>query len=119
MMLRLHAIALPFFLVITPAYAQETDASTGLVIADGWELIRENCVQCHSTAMVVQNAGSKATWRSRLNWMVETQGMEKLPADVETAILEYLAIHYGQKNATRRPGLAAELMPANPYPVDN
>jgi len=118
MLLRFIAATL-LLLIAATGLAQDTDLDTGLVIAEGWELVRENCVQCHSTAMVIQNAGSKSTWRSRLSWMVDTQGMAQLPAEVETAILEYLASHYGQKNATRRPGLPAGLMPANPYPVDN
>jgi mono/diheme cytochrome c family protein len=119
MLIRLFATVLLLLLTLNAGYSQDTDSTTGLIIAEGWELVRENCVQCHSTAMVIQNAGSKATWRSRLGWMVETQGMAQLPAEVEDAILDYLANHYGQKNITRRPGLAADLMPPNPYPVDN
>lgn len=119
MFYRLISILSLCALTLSASQAQDTDAATGLVMAEGWELVRENCVRCHSTAMVIQNSGSKATWRSRLNWMVETQGMNQLSADVEAAILEYLASHYGQKNATRRPGLAEELLPPNPYPTDN
>lgn len=119
MSFRLTSVLFLCALTLPAVQAQDTDADTGLIIAEGWELVRENCVRCHSTAMVIQNAGSKATWRSRLNWMVETQGMTELPSDVEAAIIDYLASHYGQKNATRRPGLAAELLPDNPYPTDN
>lgn len=119
MLTRLIAISLLLSLGASSVFAQETDASTGLIIAEGWDLVRENCAKCHSTAMVIQNAGSKATWRSRLSWMVDTQGMAKLPTAIEEQILDYLANHYGQKNATRRPGLAADLMPPNPYPTDN
>lgn len=106
-------------LTVLPAQAQETDTATGLLMADGWQSVRENCTRCHSSQLIVQNSGSLSTWRSRLRWMQDTQGMPALDTATETTILQYLTDNYGQKNATRRPGLAAELLPPNPYPVAN
>lgn len=106
-------------LTLTSVKAQETDAETGLVTAEGWQLVRENCTRCHSSQLVLQNSGSISTWRSRLRWMQDTQGMPPLDAATESRILQYLADNYGQKSASRRPGLSADLLPPNPYPVAN
>ncbi len=99
--------------------AQETDSATGLIVAEGWESVRGICLACHSAQLITQNAGNQAVWKSRINWMQETQGLQQLPAEVEASILEYLAEHYGPRQASRRASLASELMPANPYAVNN
>lgn len=47
--------------------------------------------------------------------MQDTQGLQLLATDEQEKILHYLAEYYGPEPATRRPALAAHLMPANPY----
>ncbi len=98
--------------------AQETDGATGLIIAEGWETVQSTCTECHSAQLITSNSGSEAVWKSRIIWMQETQGLRQLESAEETTILNYLSGHYGQKESSRRPGLAANLMPENPYPVD-
>lgn len=96
-----------------------TGPVSGLVEAAGWQAVQENCTECHSAQMIVQNSGSRAVWKSRILWMQETQGLGELSSDTENAILSYLATHYGQKEAGRRSGLAAHLMPTNPLESTN
>jgi hypothetical protein len=95
--------------------AQETDNATGLIVADGWQAVQENCTECHSPLLITQNSGSKTVWESRIRWMQETQGLQQLDEPVEETILAYLSSNYGQKESGRRASLPSSLMPENPY----
>ena len=97
--------------------AQEIDPITSLKMADGWQLVQANCTECHSAQIIVQNSGSSAVWLSRLRWMQETQGMDDLAEATEQQIVIYLATNYGPKASTRRPNLAAHLLPVYLLPV--
>jgi len=103
------------FLLCNTSYAQEVDAVTGLIQGQEWELVRTSCTSCHSAQLITQNSGSREVWLSRIEWMQETQGLQQLAPEVEEKILHYLADYYGPKPATRRPALAAHLLPVNPY----
>lgn len=98
-----------------PEIPAKVDRVTGLLIADGWELVQTNCTRCHSPQLIIQNSGNREVWQSRLSWMQETQGLEQFDAEVENSILDYLARNYAQKDPSRRASLEAELMPVNPY----
>jgi len=95
--------------------AQSTDPETGLLIDVGLETVKQTCIRCHSADIVRQNSGTREVWQSRIFWMQETQGLEQLEAATESTILDYLAKNYPQREASRRPPLAAQLMPENPY----
>ena len=97
--------------------AQQTDTTTGLIMAAGWQTVRSNCISCHSAQLITSNSGSRAVWKSRLLWMQESQGMPQLAPATEKTILTYLSTHYGHKEATRRAALISTLLPVNPYPV--
>ena len=101
---------------MTAGSAQEIDQTSGLIVAAGWQQVQATCTECHSTQLIIQNAGSKAVWRSRVLWMQSTQGLRQLEPALEESILSYLATNYGQKESGRRPALPAHLMPDNPYP---
>lgn len=121
-MKRSHALAMPTLgvvLLCLPllAGAQETDPDTGLVKAEGWETVRNNCTACHSAKLVTQNSGSRNHWQYLIRWMQDTQGLWEFEDETEEAILDYLAEHYGPKEDTRRPALPRTLMPDNPYPT--
>ncbi|NKB32924.1 MAG: hypothetical protein GKR91_07480 [Pseudomonadales bacterium] len=51
--------------------------------------------------------------------MQDTQGLQELAPAIETSILNYLAEHYGQKDASRRAPLAQIFMPSNPYETND
>ena len=101
------------------AAAQETppevDELTGLKIAPGWELVRNNCVTCHSARQFLQQKGTRETWRSVIKWMQDRGGLWPLPAETEAAILDYLEAHHGPGREYRRAPIPANLMPPNPY----
>jgi hypothetical protein len=102
---------------VSPTTAQSgqgIDSDTGLIEAAGWLDVKATCTECHSAQMIVQNSGSRSVWKSRIVWMQETQGLGPLSAGQEDSILNYLTENYGQKEATRRLGISAHLMPVNP-----
>lgn len=99
----------------TPRAAEETDRVTGLTLEGDWQLVQANCTECHSALLITQNAGSRGVWQIRIATMRDTHGMEELDTEVEGRILDYLAEHYGQRQASRRAPLPTHLLPENPY----
>lgn len=123
-MIHLHPLARRFLLLGTLLWptllsAQETDSTSGLIKAEGWQVVKSTCTECHAALLITQNAGNRAVWESRIRWMQETQGLRALAADEEQTILDYLESNYPQKAATRRAALPAQLMPSNPYEAED
>jgi|GEM_PF-1953097 len=80
----------------------EIDKETGLVIAEGFEVVKANCtVACHSATLVTQNRGNEKYWKDAIVYMQKNQGLWDLGAD-EPRIINYLATHYGQSPVYRR-----------------
>jgi len=101
------------------AQTQQIDTSTGLITADGWQMVVQTCTRCHSARIISQNSGNREVWQSRINWMQKNQGLEQLNPDILSPILDYLVLNYGQKASSRRPELPAHLLPVNPYLTSN
>lgn len=91
------------------------DAFTGLKMAGDWELVRNNCVACHSAKLITQQRGSKEQWLAMIRWMQKSQNLWQFDPDTESKILGYLAEYYPPREQSRRAPIAAELMPPNPY----
>ena len=108
--------ALTLFLVVASVSVsgQDIDDESGLIQAEGWEVVKSTCTECHAGMMITQNAGNLAVWESRIRWMQETQGLRALSGEEEAAILTYLSTNYPQKASSRRAGLPAHLLPTNP-----
>ena len=108
--------ALTLFLVTAAGLvsAQNIDGDSGLIKAEGWEVVKSTCTECHAGMMITQNAGNLAVWESRIRWMQETQGLRALDGEEEAVILNYLSANYPQKASSRRAGLLAHLLPTNP-----
>lgn len=78
------------------------DKETGLVIAEGFEIVKANCtVACHSATLVTQNRGNEKYWKDAIRYMQKNQGLWDLGSD-EPLIISYLATHYGQSPVYRR-----------------
>ena len=88
-----------------------TDPLSGLVIDDGWQLVRAHCGACHSWRLVTSQRGDATFWRDTIVWMQRTQNLWPIPAADEQAIVDYLARNYNETDWGRRPPLAASLMP--------
>jgi hypothetical protein len=109
-------VVLASLLVVTTVSAQETDAETGLIIADGYQLVKTNCTVCHSAQNIIRQSGNRITWLGLIRWMQNTQGLWEFETDVEKQILDYLETNYGPKEVSyRRPLIPFALMPPNPY----
>jgi hypothetical protein len=107
---------LVFVLVISFClHAEEIDEASGLVKAQGWEIVRNNCIACHSTKLITQNHGARNRWFAMIEWMQATQGLQQFDADTQETILSYLSENYGPKEDARRSSLDPLLMPENPY----
>ena len=75
---------------------------TGLVVAEGFEIVRGTCTACHSAKLITQNRATRSGWKQMIRWMQETQGLWNL-GEQEPIILDYLAKHYAPKDTGRRP----------------
>ena len=81
-------------LLHSSAAGGETDPDSGLVVADGWEVVKANCLACHSAALVTQQRLSRAGWEASIRYMQANHNLWPL-GESEPGILDYLASHYG------------------------
>ncbi len=79
----------------------DTDPSTGLVIAPGYEQVKAQCTACHSGRLVAQNRADRDGWLQMIRWMQDTQNLWPL-GEAEPVILNYLAENYGPLPRGRR-----------------
>ena len=103
---------LPILLLLlaAPGFAEdkETDKETGLIIAPGFEQVKETCTVCHSPMLITQNKADRDGWLEMIRWMQDKQGLWDLEPDVENTILDYLAANYGPTAASRRAPLEVQ-----------
>jgi len=111
--LTLITLSLPLLFTTAGSTAQESTTAGELIQEEGWLLVRDNCTECHSIQIIVQNSGNREVWKSRIEWMQNSQGLGELGSELEGSILDYLTSNYGQKTASRRQALPLHLMPAN------
>ena len=80
-----------------------------------WELVRANCIACHSPRLITQQRGSAEQWLSMIRWMQEKQNLWEFQPDVEEKIVAYLAENFPPAEDLRRSAIESDLMPPNPY----
>jgi len=101
-------------LLAVSALAQDTktDADTGLVIDEGFALVKGQCTGCHSAKLITHSGKTREGWIDSIRWMQRNRGLGAL-GSTEEPIVSYLAKHYPvHKTAPwRRPPLPAHLMP--------
>jgi len=95
--------------------AVELDAYTGLRMSDDWELVRNNCIACHSAKLITQQSGSEAQWLNMIRWMQAKQNLWQFDPATESKIIAYLASNYPPQADRRRAAIPPDLMPPNPY----
>jgi hypothetical protein len=74
---------------------------TGLVDAEGLMTVVNNCTNCHSAKLVVQNKMSAESWNTTIKWMQETQNLWDL-GDNQEIIVNYLVTNYPHTAKGRR-----------------
>ena len=93
----------------------EVDPLTGLKMAGDWELVRNNCVACHSGKLITQQSGTESHWLGLIRWMQEKQNLWQFDPKTEKKIVDYLAEFYPPQADRRRAPISPDLMPPNPY----
>ena len=91
------------------------DPATGLKMTGDWELVRSNCVACHSARLITQQSGTEAHWLSLIRWMQKKQNLWQFEPETEKKIIGYLAANYPPQADRRRASIPPDLMPPNPY----
>ena len=100
----------------------ELDPATGLRMKGDWQLVRANCVACHSARLITQQSGTEAHWLSLIRWMQKKQNLWQFEPETEKKIIGYLAANYPPQADRRRASIPPDLMPPNPYapkPLDD
>ena len=74
---------------------------TGLMEAEGLMEVVNNCTNCHSAKLVIQNRMNKERWIATIRWMQETQNLWDL-GNNEDIIVNYLVTNYPPRKKGRR-----------------
>lgn len=74
---------------------------TGLVEAEGLMTVVNNCTNCHSSKIIIQNRMNTERWNATIKWMQETQNLWDLGRNQEV-IVNYLVSNYPPKDTGRR-----------------
>mgnify|MGYP003690881497 FL=1 len=74
---------------------------TGFIDAPGMMVTVQNCTNCHSAKLVMQNRMNEERWKSTIKWMQETQNLWDL-GENEAVIINYLVTNYPPKKLGRR-----------------
>jgi hypothetical protein len=110
---RLFAHLILPVIIASPAFAAGSlDDQTGLIIDDGWQLVRVNCGGCHSHKLVTNQKADRQTWLDIIRWMQATQNLWQFDPGTEAGILDYLARNYPPQPKRRRAPIPPSLMPA-------
>ncbi|MFT4857951.1 MAG: hypothetical protein ACI9UV_001607 [Algoriphagus sp.] len=78
--------------------------ATGFIDAPGMMITIQNCTNCHSSKLVIQNRMNEESWVKTIRWMQETQNLWDL-GENEKVIVDYLVTNYPPKKVGRRANL--------------
>lgn len=87
----------------------KTDPASGMVIDENWELVRANCIVCHSTKGFTQIRLDRNNWEKIIRLMQEKNGLWPL-GEMEPKILEYLEKNYGLTDEHHNPKIRRPLL---------
>jgi mono/diheme cytochrome c family protein len=97
------------------AQEPELDPLTGLKMTGDWQLVRNNCVGCHSAKLITQQSGTESHWLGLIRLMQAKQNLWQFEPATEQKIIAYLAANYPPQEGRRRAPIPPDLMPPNPY----
>jgi len=86
---------------VLPETENGIDIASGLIVDNGYELVKVTCGACHALDLVTQNSASREGWKDIIVWMQQTQKLWDL-GDNEALILDYLEKNYAPKEQGRR-----------------
>ena len=99
----------------TQSQEAELDPMSGLKMTGDWEIVRANCIACHSPRLITQQRGSADQWLNMIRWMQKKQNLWQFDPEIENRIVTYLAENYPPQDDRRRMAIPPDLMPPNPY----
>ena len=104
-----------FSIILHPliAFSNETifDEITGFPKIGDWELVRTNCIGCHSTKLITQQRASAFQWREMIRWMQSKHNLWDFELEVENSIVNWLAQNYPPLRNFRRSPIPNHLLP--------
>jgi len=77
---------------------------TGLLDGEGLMTVVNNCTNCHSAKLVIQNRMNEERWAATIDWMQRTQNLGDLGSN-EKIIINYLVANYPPQKVGRRRNL--------------
>lgn len=77
---------------------------TGFKDGEGLMMVVNNCTNCHSAQLVIQNRMNEERWIETIRWMQKTQNLWDLGPN-EKIIVNYLVTNYPPKSKGRREAL--------------
>ncbi len=77
---------------------------TGFIDDTGLMTVVNNCTNCHSSKLVIQNRMNADRWNATIVWMQETQNLWEL-GDNQKVIVDYLVKNYPPIDKGRREGI--------------
>ncbi len=106
----LALIAIPASLLAAGDEAEKkTDPVSGMVIDEHWDLVRANCIVCHSTKGFTQIRLDRKNWEKIIRLMQEKNGLWPL-GEMEPKILDYLEKNYGLTEEHHNPKIRRPLL---------
>lgn len=92
---------------VFPGEIGSVDPESGLIIDNGFTIVKTQCGACHSTRLVAQNNFSREGWLELIRWMQDKQNLWDL-GEQEGIILDYLEKNFAPKQIGRRKNLKIE-----------
>ena len=110
-------LAFATLLLAGATQSQEADLypMSVLKMTGDWDIVRANCIACHSPRLITQQRGSADQWLNMIRWMQKKQNLWQFDPEIENRIVTYLAENYPPQDDRRRMAIPPDLMPPNPY----
>ncbi len=94
-------------LLIQPAFAAPViDSQSGLLMDEGYKIVKQHCSSCHSPKLIIQTQATQQGWLDTIRWMQTEQGMSLLNKLDEKKVLDYLTKNYAPNKKGRRKPLS-------------
>jgi cytochrome c5 len=77
--------------------AEEASTVAAIPAGEGSDTLRTSCLTCHGSALIMQQRLSRDAWSRELDKMIGWGAV--VPADQRSALLNYLASHFGEESA--------------------
>lgn len=83
-------------LLMDPETGIAIDPKTRLLMGEGFDIVKAECVECHPTHIIRSFNADRAGWTDTLRWMQRDKGLKRFEPDVEERLLTYLTTYYGK-----------------------